>query len=141
MGELLDRIRSYYAALNVGDVAAVASYFVDDATHYYTSLAPTTGAQQIADLAVLAHRTIEGRYYIEDAVDDGDQVAVEWTMTWRDPGSGRLRSVRGAEFYRFHGDLIYEVRSYNGASDSNRGGDLVGFDHAGRGYMTLDGRR
>ncbi len=40
----LDHIRSYYEALNTGDVELVASHFTDDAVHYYTRLGPTGGA-------------------------------------------------------------------------------------------------
>ena len=40
---------------------------------------------------------------------------------------------RGAEFFRFRGGLICEVRAYY----NERGGDLIGFDHAGRGHTVL----
>ena len=39
----LDHIRSYYEALNSGDVELVASHFTDDAIHYYTRLGPHEG--------------------------------------------------------------------------------------------------
>ena len=47
----LDHIRSYYEALNTGDVDLVASHFTDDAVHYYTRLGPHRGARAIAENA------------------------------------------------------------------------------------------
>ena len=41
----LDHIRSYYEALNTGDVELVASHFTDDAVHYYTRLGPHRGRE------------------------------------------------------------------------------------------------
>jgi hypothetical protein len=40
---------------------------------------------------------------------------------------------RGTECVRFRDGLICEVRAYY----NERGGDLVGFDHAGRGHTVL----
>jgi ketosteroid isomerase-like protein len=41
----LDHIRSYYEALNTGDVDLIDSHFTDDAVHYYTRLGPHRGRQ------------------------------------------------------------------------------------------------
>ena len=45
----LDHIRSYYEALNTGDVELIASHFTDDAVHYYTRLGPHEGAKAISE--------------------------------------------------------------------------------------------
>ena len=50
----------------------------------------------------------------------------------RPPSSRRRFPTRRIE----HDGKILEVRSYSGSRD-NPGGDLIGFDHAGRGYTTL----
>jgi hypothetical protein len=64
-------------------------------------------------------------------------VAIEWTMTWRDPKSGERRLDRGAELFAFRDGKISEVRAYHHVGPKNPSGDLLGFDHAGRGYTTL----
>jgi ketosteroid isomerase-like protein len=137
MGTLLDHVRSYYEALNSGDPDRIAAHFADDAVHYYTRLGPHEGARTIAEHAAWAVREIEGRWFLENGLDDGEQAAIEWTMTWRDPKTGERRLDRGAELFRFRDGLISEVRAYHHSGPKNPSGDLVGFDHAGRGYTTL----
>ena len=137
MGELLDHVRSYYAALNTGDAERVAEHFTEDAVHYYTRLGPHKGARTIGEVTSLAVEQIEGRWTIEDAVDDGERVVIEWTMTWRDPRSGERRIDRGTEWFEFRDGKIAEVRAYHHSNQENRSGDLLGFDHAGRGHTTL----
>jgi ketosteroid isomerase-like protein len=137
MGALTDHVRSYYEALNTGDSDRVAEHFTDDAVHYYTRLGPHVGARAIADHAALGVEHIEGRWFLEDAIEDGERVVIEWTMTWRDPKSGERRLDRGTEWFEFSGGKIREVRAYHHGNKKNPQGDLLGFDHAGRGYTML----
>jgi ketosteroid isomerase-like protein len=137
MGALLDHVRAYYGALNSGDADRVASFFTDDAVHYYTRLGPHRGAASIGEHTRLAVEHLHGEWILENGIDDGDQAVIEWTMTWRDPKSGERRLDRGAEWFRFRDGKICEVRAYHHSNDKNRSGDLLGFDHAGRGYTTL----
>ena len=137
IGTLLDHVRSYYDALNTGDADAVAAHFTDDATHYYTRLGPHEGARAIAENAALGVERLEGRWEIEDAIEDGDRVVIEWTMRWRHPESGEQRLDRGTEWFEFRDGLISEVRAYHHGNRKNPSGDLLGFDHAGRGHTTL----
>jgi ketosteroid isomerase-like protein len=137
LGVLLDHVRSYYEALNSGDPDRVAGHFTDDAIHYYTRLGPHKGAQTIGAHTKLAVEELGGRWIIEDAIDDGQRVVIEWTMTWRDPRSGEPRLDRGTEWFEFRDGKIAEVRAYHHSNEKNRSGDLVGFDHAGRGYTIL----
>jgi ketosteroid isomerase-like protein len=137
VGALLDHVRSYYEALNTGDADRVAEHFTDDATHYYTRLGPHEGGRTIAEHAAGAVEHIEGRWLIEDAIEDGDRVVIEWTMTWRDPKSGEPRLDRGTEWFEFRDGKIQEVRAYHHGNRKNPQGDLLGFDHAGRGYTML----
>jgi ketosteroid isomerase-like protein len=137
MGALLDHVRSYYEALSSGDADRVADHFTDDATHYYTRLGPHEGGRTIAEYSAWAVENIEGRWFFENGIDDGEQAAIEWTMTWRDPKSGEPRLDRGAEFFAFRDGKISEVRAYHHGGPKNPSGDLLGFDHAGRGYTTL----
>jgi ketosteroid isomerase-like protein len=137
MGSHVDHIRSYYAALNTGDAETVASHFTDDATHYYTRLGPHEGAETIGRMTDLAVKSIEAQWFVENAIEEGDQAAIEWTMTWRDPKSGERRLDRGTEWFAFRDGLIAEVRAYHHGGKKNPQGDLLGFDHAGRGYTML----
>ena len=130
-------MRSYYEALNTGEADRVAEHFTEDATHYYTRLGPHQGARTIGEHTHWAVENIHGQWFIEDAIDDGERVVIEWTMTWRDPESREVRLDRGTEWFEFRGGRISEVRAYHHGSPKNRSGDLLGFDHAARGYTTL----
>jgi ketosteroid isomerase-like protein len=132
-----ERVRAYYESLNTGDAAAVSAHFTDDATHYYTRLGPHEGAKTIGDLAALGVSTIDAQWYIENLIEAGGEVAIEWTMTWRDPQSGEKRLDRGTEWFRFRDGKILEVRAYHHGGRKNPQGDLLGFDHEGRGYRML----
>jgi ketosteroid isomerase-like protein len=141
MGSRVDHIRSYYEALNSGDADAVAAQFTDDATHYYTRLGPHEGAATIGQMTDLAVKSIEAQWFVENAIEgEGDEAAIEWTMTWRDPKSGEKRLDRGTEWFVFRDGLIAEVRAYHHGSPKNPSGDLLGFDHEGRGYTMLEER-
>jgi len=138
MGSRVDHIRSYYEALNSGDAGAVAAHFTDDATHYYTRLGPHEGAETIGGYAALAVESIEGKWIVENALEGEDEAVIEWTMTWRHPESGERRLDRGTEWFVFRDGLIAEVRAYHHGGPKNPSGDLLGFDHEGRGYTMLE---
>ena len=137
-GSLLEHIRSYYEALNTGDADLVASHFTDDAVHYYTRLGPHEGAHAIGDNARWGVEQADGQWHVESGIEQGDAAAIEWTMTWREPKSGEKRLNRGAELFRFRDGKICEVRAYHHGDRKNPQGDLLGFDHEGRGHTTLD---
>jgi ketosteroid isomerase-like protein len=139
MGAQLDHIRSYYEALNTGEPGRVANHFTDDATHYYTRLGPHAGARAIGDHTKLAVDHLDGQWFVENGIEEGDQAVIEWTMTWRDPNSGEKRLDRGTEWFQMRDGKIAEVRAYHHGNKKNPQGDLLGFDHAGRGYTTMDG--
>ena len=138
MSDALAHIRSYYRALNTGDVAEIARHFTGDAVHYYTRLGPHKGAQPIAENARWAVKNIDGQWSYEHGVATGDEAVIEWTMTWRDPKSKEKRLNRGTEWFRLRDGLIAEVRAYHHGDRKNPQGDLLGFDHAGRGYTTME---
>ena len=133
----LDHIRSYYEALNTGDVDLVASHFTDDATHYYTRLGPHESSRAIAENASWAVEQIDGKWHPEHGIEQGDEACIEWSMTWRDPKSGEQRLNRGTEWFRLVDGKIAEVRAYHHGDRRNPTGDLLGFDHARRGHTTL----
>ena len=133
-----ERVRAYYEDLNTGDAAAVAAHFSDDATHYYTRLGPHEGAETIGNFAALGVSTIDAQWYVENLIEQGDQVVIEWTMTWRDPKSGAQSLDRGTEWFLIRDGRIAEVRAYHHGGKKNPQGDLLGFDHQGRGYRMLE---
>jgi ketosteroid isomerase-like protein len=133
-----ERVRAYYEDLNTGDAEAVSAHFTDDAVHYYTRLGPHEGAETIGGYAAFAVEHIDAQWYIENAIEQGDQVAIEWTMTWRDPKSGERRLDRGTEWFLIRDGKIAEVRAYHHGGRKNPQGDLLGFDHKGRGYRMLE---
>ena len=137
MGANVDRIRSYYAALNTGDAEKVASHFTEDATHYYTRLDPHCGSETIGQMTEWAVANIEANWKVENAIEEGDQAVIEWTMTWRHAESGEPRLDRGTEWFLFRDGKIAEIRAYYHGGPKNRQGNLLGFDHAGRGHRTL----
>jgi ketosteroid isomerase-like protein len=125
-----ERVRAYYEDLNSADADKVASHFTDDAVHYYTRRDPHVGARAIADNAVLAVTHLNAIWTCEHLVESDDEVAIEWTMAFDHPRTGKRLLDRGAEFLTIRDGLICEVRAYY----NERGGDLVGFDHVGRGH-------
>lgn len=137
MGALLDHVRSYYAALNTGDPDAVAAHFTPDATHYYTRLGPHEGARTIGEHTKMAVEQIDGQWQIANGIEEGDQACIEWSMTWRHPETGERRLDRGTEWFLFRDGKIAEVRAYHHGNKRNPSGDLLGFDHAGRGHTVL----
>jgi hypothetical protein len=132
----LDHIRSYYESLNSRDTELVASHFTEDATHYYTRLGPHHG-RAIAENAVWANENLDALWFYEHGIEQGDEAVIEWAMTWRDPGSGEKRINRGTEWFRLVDGKIAEVRAYHHGDRKNPEGNLLGFDHAGRGHTML----
>jgi hypothetical protein len=60
-------------------------------------------------------------------------------MLWIDPRRDRERRIdRGTEWFIVRDGLIAEVRAYHHSDAKNRQGNLLGFDHAGRSYTTLE---
>lgn len=138
MGALGEHVRSYYRALDAGDADAIAAHFTDDAVHYYTRREPHRGANEIAENARQGVAHLCAHWAIEHLVESGEAVAIEWTMTFEHPRTRAPCLDRGAELFAFRDGRISEVRAYyHGGVPANRTGDLVGFDHGGRGYTTL----
>jgi hypothetical protein len=106
--------------------------------HYYTRLGPHQGARAIAENARWGVEQVDGQWFMESGIEQGDEACIEWTMTWRDPKSGEKRLNRGAEFFRLRDGKICEVRAYHHGDRRNPQGDLLGFDHAGRDYTTME---
>ena len=141
MSELtpLERVKAYYRDLNTGDPEKVASHFHPDANHYYTRLQPNLSGRAIGETTELGVKHLDGSWHLEHAIEQGDEVVIEWTMLWRDPRHDVERRLdRGTEWFIVRDGLIAEVRAYHHSDQKNRQGDLLGFDHTGRGYTTME---
>jgi hypothetical protein len=135
----LQRVKAYYRDLNTGNPEKVARHFKPDANHYYTRLGPNRSAQAIGEITEQGVKHLDGSWHLEHAIEQGDEVVIEWTMLWRDPRHGDVKRLdRGTEWFRLEDGLISEVRAYHHSDEKNRPGDLIGFDHEGRGYTTLE---
>ena len=135
----LERVKAYYRDLNTGDTEKVARHFHPDANHYYTRLQPNRSGRAIGEGTELGVRHLDGSWHLEHAIAQGDEVVIEWTMLWRDPRHDNVKRLdRGTEWFKVEDGLIKEVRAYHHSDAKNRQGDLLGFDHAGRGYTTME---
>jgi hypothetical protein len=135
----LERVKAYYRDLNTGDPEKVARHFHTNAHHYYTRLGPHESADAIGEVTEQGVKQLDGSWHLEHAIEQGDEVVIEWTMLWCDPRNGGVRRLdRGTEWFRVPDGLIAEVRAYHHSDQKNRQGDLRGFDHTGRGYTTLE---
>ena len=135
----LERVRAYYRDLNTGDPQKVARHFHPNANHYYTRLQPQLSGGQIGELTEQGVKHLDASWHLEHAIEQGDEVVIEWTMLWRDPRHDGVRRLdRGTEWFSVRDGLIEEVRAYHHSDQKNRQGDLLGFDHAGRGYTLLE---
>ena len=134
----LERVRAYYRDLNTGDVEKVARHFHPDANHFYTRLGPHRSASEIGEITEQGVKHLDASWHLEHGIEQDDEVVIEWTMLWRDPRHGDERRIdRGTEWFIVRDGLIAEVRAYHHSDGKNRQGDLLGFDHAGRGHTTL----
>ena len=135
----LERVRAYYRDLNTGDVEKVARHFQPDANHFYTRLGPHRSAREIGEITEQGVKHLDASWHLEHAIESGDEIVIEWTMLWRDPRHGSEQRIdRGTEWFVVRDGLIAEVRAYHHSDAKNRRGDLLGFDHAGRGHTTLE---
>jgi ketosteroid isomerase-like protein len=135
----LERVRAYYRDLNTGDPEKVARHFQPDANHYYTRLGPHQSARAIGELTEQGVKFLDASWHLEHAIEQGNEVVIEWTMLWCDPRKQNERMIdRGTEWFVVRDGLIAEVRAYHHSDAKNRQGNLLGFDHAGRGHTTLE---
>jgi SnoaL-like domain len=135
----LERVKAYYRDLNTGNTEKVARHFHPNAHHYYTRLGPNRSAHDIGAQTEQGVKQLDASWHLEHAIAHGDEVVIEWTMLWCDPRHDNVKRLdRGTEWFRLKDGLIVEVRAYHHSDAKNRQGDLLGFDHAGRGYTTLE---
>lgn len=130
-------IESYYQGCSRADVDQMISTFTADVVHYFTHHQPVRGAQALAHYWQSMQPKINGCWSVDHGIVQGDEAVIEWTMSWRPPKSDTVELIRGAEWYRFEGRLIAEIRAYYlnpRAPYPQADFELLGFDYEGRGY-------
>lgn len=111
MGSHTDRVHDYFERCSTADAQGIAAAFVDDAVVFDTNVRPVRGAARIGDWWVRIREQWGGaRWYVDTTVEQGDHVAVEWTMVG--VADGRDFTVRGSDHYDFDGDRIAQIRQY-----------------------------
>ncbi|MBI3090403.1 MAG: nuclear transport factor 2 family protein [Candidatus Tectomicrobia bacterium] len=137
MGERhVELIRRYYEALNRHDLEAQQAVFTDDVVHYYLAgQEPTRGVDHLVRFNAKLTAQFNAEWLIDHALEQGNEIVVEWTCFWTPPGGSKRLAVRGAEWYIIRAGKIAEVRPYYNwlmTADS----ELRGFPYAERGYAT-----
>lgn len=131
----IELIARYYRGCNSGDIKLLMSTMTNDVTHYF--LQPGTkavsGAEHLAKYWRKVQRILNARWQVDYAIAKGRDAAIEWTIFWTNPDSGKRLTSRGAEFYVIKDGLISEIRAYyNQLPDANS--ELVDFDYLHRGF-------
>lgn len=129
LGPRTRRVHEYFERCSTGTPDELASLFTEEAVVYDTNVRPVRGAQEIAAWWMKIRDRWEGaRWVVDTSVEEGDAVAVEWTMTGR--ADGDPFTVRGSDHYTFRGDAIAEVRQYWSFDPEHPGSQLIGFPYA-----------
>lgn len=131
-----DVIDRYYDGCSRGDVDLMRATLTDDVVHYFLApnpgSAPVHGGEHLARYWRKVQRAIDATWLVDHLLDGTGEAVIEWSMFWRPQGTGPRIVTRGAEWFRFRGDLIAEIRSYYQQHDTTT--ELDGFPYAARGY-------
>jgi len=123
---LLERARAYLRALEAGaSFDELAEFFTPDCVQeeFPNRLVPNGARRTLDDLRAAAERGAgaveEQRYEVENALADGDRVALEvrWSARLRIPfgelAAGDTMRARFAVFLEFRDDRIVRQRNYD----------------------------
>ncbi|MBT5775158.1 MAG: nuclear transport factor 2 family protein [Dehalococcoidia bacterium] len=125
----LNLIRAYFAACGIASADEIAAHFTEGATIYDTNHAPVVGRERIgAFWAQVRERWSGARWIVDNAIEDGDTAAIEWSM--HGVADGQPFTFRGSEHYRFRDGLIDEIRQYWTYDPEQPGSALVDFDYS-----------
>ncbi len=129
MGDRTRLVHEYFERCSNADAAGIAAAFAEDAVVYDTNVRPVHGAEAIGAWWVRIREQWGGaRWYVDTTVEEGDHVAVEWTMTG-ESDAGPF-TVRGSDHYDFDGDAITEIRQYWTFDRDDPGSELRDFPYA-----------
>ena len=116
-----EHVRSFYAALDAGDAADAAAHLAKDATDHRPDGGRVTGAAAIAAERLDRESTPDSGWSIDAMIADGERVAVQCTVSWRDPDTGDREAERDSEWLTLRDGLIAEIRTYRGGDDEDDG--------------------
>jgi len=133
---MIDR---YYDACNQADSEQMKSTFCEDVVHYFVDHEPVRGADNLATyLCKIGPRT-QATWWVEHAIVEGFDVAIEWSMRWTPSQTGKPEILRGSEWYLFRKDKIAEIRSYHNNyylhDPHNR--ELRGYPYGAKGFQSI----
>jgi ketosteroid isomerase-like protein len=132
-------ISRYYDGCSAGDVSLMLETLHPDVVHYFLApnvgSAPVQGAEHLARYWRKVTARIGATWVVDHILEARDEAVIEWTMYWTPDGAAAAVATRGAEWFRFTGGLIVEIRSYYQQRPETT--ELDEFPYAARGYSTL----
>ena len=81
----LERVRAYYRDLNTGDRTRSRATSTPTRTTTTRAWARTAARRQIGEMTEQGVKHLDASWHLEHAIEQGDEVVIEWTMLWRDP--------------------------------------------------------
>jgi len=137
---LIDKVLKYFRGCNTGDVELMLSTFAEDVTAYSIDIPPVHGSENLAQHWKRVYDTIKARFTVDHAIVVGQEVVIEWSMSWTPPEGSTLDFTRGTEWYLFKNEKIAEIRQYhlNRYLGPDQIYELQGFPYLDRGYPGRD---
>ncbi len=129
-------VERYMSACTAADRHELLDVLDSNAIHYFSprEMKPVRGAERIAQLWIDA-QIVQPSWTIDNIISQNDQVVVEFTNVFTNPGASDTRLNRGCEWYRLKDHKIVEIRAYF-ESDYERDAGLTGYPYEEMGYTT-----
>ncbi|NYI99653.1 ketosteroid isomerase-like protein [Nocardioides thalensis] len=106
-----DLVRSYYRAVDAGDIEGVLECFAEDARYDRGGYPPLQGAADLRRFYAHDRVIASGRHRVERILVDGRTAAALGTFQGTSK-SGDALDIRFADFFVFHDDLIGQRTTY-----------------------------
>ena len=138
--DLISTIIRYYNGCSAGDLEILRSTLHPDVVHYFLSpnvgSAPVTGREHLSKYWRKVARAIDARWVVDRAITMGEETVIEWTMFWTPTPTAARIAARGAEWFVFKDELIFEIRSYY-QQTGDRSSELDNFPYQSRDYSII----
>lgn len=103
--------------MNEGRLDLVEEFFTEDLASYTVGWPPATGQEHLKQFITMTHNAFPDlQLTIDDALADGEKVAIRWTMNGTNdgellglPATGKQVSQSGTTFYRLANGRIAET--------------------------------
>jgi len=132
----IETIKRYYQGCSMADYDLMMSIFTTDIVHYFVDHGAVRGAHGLANYWIKVGPRTAAHWALDHAIVQEPEAAIEWSMRWTPPATGKPEILRGSEWYLFEDGKIAEIRSYHNnfylQNENNR--ELWDFDYEGRGY-------